>query len=92
MRQTKVLTHVSHLAVYMTCMSQNFRLFHVSNLSVVNFRIFALMYPGWVMGAAALGSAELLLGIARPAARRAGPAAAAGTGWLTRDGSQPSRR
>ena len=27
-------------------MSQNFRLFHVSNLSVRNFRIFLLMYPG----------------------------------------------
>ena len=33
-------------AVYMSCMSQNFRLFHVSNLSVRNFRIFLLMYPG----------------------------------------------
>ena len=30
----------------MSCMSQNFRLFHVSNLSVRNFRIFLLMYPG----------------------------------------------
>ena len=27
-------------------MSQNFRLFHVSNLSVRNFRIFLLMYTG----------------------------------------------
>ena len=33
-------------AVYMSCMSQNFRLFHVSNLSVRNFRIFLLMYTG----------------------------------------------
>ena len=33
-------------AVYMSCMSQNFRLFPVSNLSVLNFRIFLLMYPG----------------------------------------------
>ena len=32
----------------MSCMSQNFRLFHVSNLSVRNFRIFLLMYPGSV--------------------------------------------
>ena len=31
-------------AVYMSRMSQNFRLFHVSNLSVRNFRIFLLMY------------------------------------------------
>ena len=30
----------------MSCMSQNFRLFHVSNLSVRNFRIFLLMYTG----------------------------------------------
>ena len=30
----------------MSCISQNFRLFHVSNLSVRNFRIFLLMYPG----------------------------------------------
>ena len=27
-------------------MSQNFRLLHVSNLSIRNFRIFSLMYPG----------------------------------------------
>ena len=30
-------------AVYMSCMSQNFRLLHVSNLSVRNFRMFMLM-------------------------------------------------
>ena len=30
----------------MSCTSQNSRLFHVSNLSVRNFRIFLLMYPG----------------------------------------------
>ena len=30
----------------MSCMSQNLRLFHVSNLSVRNFRIFLLMYTG----------------------------------------------
>ena len=30
----------------MSCMSQNFRLFHVSNLSVRNFRMFLLMYTG----------------------------------------------
>ena len=33
-------------AVHISCMSQNFRLFHVSNLSVRNFRISLLMYPG----------------------------------------------
>ena len=30
----------------MSCMSHNFRLFYVSNLSVRNFRIFLLMYLG----------------------------------------------
>ena len=49
MKQTEILTHGTHVngwfpAVYMSCMSQNFRLFHVSNLSVRNFRIFLLMY------------------------------------------------
>ena len=51
MKQTKILTDVTHVngwepAVYMSHVSQNFRLFHVSNLSVLNFRIFLLMYPG----------------------------------------------
>ena len=32
-------------AVYTTYTSQNFRLFHVSKLSVLNFRISLLMYP-----------------------------------------------
>ena len=35
-------------AVYMSYMSQNFCLFPVSKLSVLNFRIFLLMYPGSV--------------------------------------------
>ena len=53
MKQTKILTHATHVngwfpAVYMSCMSQNFRLFHVSNLSVRNFRIFLLMYTGFM--------------------------------------------
>ena len=30
----------------MSYVSQNLRLFHVQNLSVLNFRIFLLMYPG----------------------------------------------
>ena len=51
MIQTEILSHATHVngwfpAVYMSCMSQNFRLFHVSNLSVRNFRIFLLMYTG----------------------------------------------
>ena len=49
MKQTDILTHATRVngwfpAVYMSCMSRNFRLFHVSNLSVRNFRIFLLMY------------------------------------------------
>ena len=31
---------------YMSSMSHNFRLFFASNLSVLNFQIFLLMYPG----------------------------------------------
>ena len=51
MKQTEILTHATHVngwvpAVYMSCLSQNFRLFHLSNLSVRNFRIFLLMYSG----------------------------------------------
>ena len=51
MKQTKILTHVTHVngwfpAVYMSYISQNCRLYHVSNLFVLNFRIFRLMYPG----------------------------------------------
>ena len=51
MKQTEILTHATHVngwepAVYMRCMSQNFRFFHVSNSSVRNFRIFLFMYPG----------------------------------------------
>ena len=54
MKQTEILTRATHVngwfpAVYMSCMSQNFRLFHVSNLSVRNIRIFLLMYTGSVM-------------------------------------------
>ena len=33
----------------MSCMSQNFRLLHVSNLSIRNFRFFLLTYPGSVV-------------------------------------------
>ena len=53
MKQTTILTHATHVngwepVVYMSCMGQNCRLFHVSNLSVRNFRIFLLMYTGSV--------------------------------------------
>ena len=43
--QKNYATHVNgwEPAVFMGCMSQNFRLFHVSNLSARNFRIFLLM-------------------------------------------------
>ena len=45
------MSHATHVngwfpAVYMSCMRQNFCLLHASNLSVRNFRIFLLMYPG----------------------------------------------
>ena len=41
-------THVSswYPAVYVSCMRQNYRLFHILNLSVRNFPIFLLMSPG----------------------------------------------
>ena len=59
MKQTEILTHATHVngwfpAVYMSCMSQNFRLFHVSNLSVRNFRISMLMYTGSLSAAGVL--------------------------------------
>ena len=46
-----MLTHATHLngwepTVYMSWMSRKFRLFHVSNLSVRNFRVFLLMCTG----------------------------------------------
>ena len=49
--KTEILTHATHVngcepAVYMSCMSQNFRLFHVSNLSVWNFRFFTRISGG----------------------------------------------
>ena len=55
MKQTEIFTNASHVngwesAGYMSCMSQNFCLFHVSNVSVRNFRIVLLMYPGPVSG------------------------------------------
>ena len=45
MKQTEILTHATHKNG-LSCMSQNFRLFNVSNLSVRNFQIFLLMYTG----------------------------------------------
>ena len=50
-KQMEVLTHVSHVngwepAVYMRYTCQYFHLFHVSNLPVLNFWTFLLMYPG----------------------------------------------
>ena len=71
MKQTEILTHATYVngwfpAVYMSCMSQNFRLFHVSNLS--NFRIFPLMYPGSVSAAVAPSTARRMT--SSPGARR----------------------
>ena len=50
-QRTEILTRATHVdswfpAVYMSCLSQNFRLLLVSNLSVRNLQIFLLMYPG----------------------------------------------
>ena len=49
MKQTEVLTRVTHvngweLAAHIRCTTQNFRLFHVSNVSVQNLRSFLLTY------------------------------------------------
>ena len=62
-----MLTHLAHVngwepAVYMTYMTQNFCVLHVSNLSARNFRFFLLMYPGSVTVSVAQ--------IHRPARRR----------------------
>ena len=54
-KHTEIFTHATHVngwfpAVYMNEMSQIFCLFYVSNLSVRNFRISMLMYPGSYLG------------------------------------------
>ena len=53
-KQTETLTHATHAngwsAVYMSCMSQNFRLLHVSNLAVRNFRFFSAHVSGVGVG------------------------------------------
>ena len=48
MNQTEALTHVTHVnaAIHASLMSQNFRLFHASNLSVLNFSIFSAHVSG----------------------------------------------
>ena len=50
-KQTEILSHVTHVngwfpAVYTSYESQDFRLIIVSNLSVLNFQMFMLTYPG----------------------------------------------
>ena len=56
MKETEVLARLTHVngwgaCVYnMSYMSQNFRLFQVSNLSVLNFRSFLLMQPESIIG------------------------------------------
>ena len=54
MKQREVLTYITRVngcepAVYISYISQDFRMFHVSNLFVLNFRIVPLMYPGWTV-------------------------------------------
>ena len=54
MKRADVLSRVVHVnngwdpAIYIIHISQNFCLFHAPNLSVLNFRVFQLMYPGSV--------------------------------------------
>ena len=57
MTQTKVLPHVAHVngwesAVYIQVKRVKTFVCHASNLSVVNFRIFLLVYPGSVSSSA----------------------------------------
>ena len=78
MKQTEILTHATHVngwepAVYMSCMSHNFRLFHVSNLSVRNFRIFLLMYTETLMVLDAVPAPRLQLASRMSAATGAVP-------------------
>ena len=63
-------------AVYMSYMSQNFRLFLVSNLSVQNFRIFLLMYSGSLSLSAGLITGQW----SAPRDARERPAVGAGRG------------
>ena len=56
MKQTAILTHATHVndwfpAVYMSCMSQNCRLFHVSNLSVSKLSNFSAHVYGVTVAA-----------------------------------------
>ena len=44
----------------MIYMSQNFRLFHVSNLTVLSIRIVPLMYPGFLFWCPAAAPVHLL--------------------------------
>ena len=80
-------------AVYTISFSQNFRLFHVSNLSVLNFRIFLLMYPAYA-GATGRGSLHHCTPLPgeRSRDRRGRPTAAAGysTGTRRRGGERVS--
>ena len=46
MKQTEIFTRVALVKRLVPSRFGNFRLLHVSNLSVRNFRIFLLMYPG----------------------------------------------
>ena len=76
MKQTKILTHETHAngwipAVYMGYMSQNVRLFHVSNLSARKFRFFSAHVSGVIVCVA--------VGSQRSAGYRTGPAVGART-------------
>ena len=66
-KQTEILTHASHVntagsqPVYMNCMCQNFRLFHVSNLSVRNFPNFSAHVYGVIVRYTGHGSNPVFL-------------------------------
>ena len=68
-KKTEILTRATHVygwepAVYMSCMSQNFLLFHVSNLSVRYFRFFSA-HAYWVSGAGFIAAGRTALQAAK---------------------------
>ena len=79
MKQTEILTHATHVndgepAVCMSCMSQNFRIFHVSNLSFKTFEFFCSCIRGQSpVGNEPINYSRLRLGSAWVRHRRGSP-------------------
>ena len=95
MKQRETLPHATHVngwfpAVYMSCMIQNCRLLHVSNLSAQNFRVFLLVYSGSVSDAGRSAARVVLLG--RSAVRLGSPRSTSGKARSVPAGSRSSRR